>query len=118
MNVAPQSTLLPQPEAKRTAPTASAIQAFGFFRKGLSVEQVAEKLQRALSTTHGYLIQYIQREKITDPSPWIDADTASQIRHAAEQVGTERLKPIFEQLGQQISYDLIRIVVTCVNNRI
>ena len=117
MDVAQPSTARRQPRPERTGPTASAVQAFGLFRQGMSIEQAAQKMDRALSTTCQYLIQYINQDKITDPSPWVDADTAARILDVAAQVGTERLKPIYDGLQQQVSYEQIRIVVSCLKHR-
>jgi ATP-dependent DNA helicase RecQ len=105
------------PAASRSAesrgPTMSAIGAFKLFRQGLNVQQVAQQMDRATSTVYGYLAEYIGHEKITDPSPWVDAATVERVTQAARQVGTERLKPIFELLDGQVSYEQIRIVVLC-----
>ncbi|HEX6986091.1 MAG TPA: RQC domain-containing protein, partial [Planctomycetaceae bacterium] len=42
------------PAARPRGPSAGAAAAFPLFREGLSVEQVAERLGRAVSTVHGY----------------------------------------------------------------
>lgn len=97
-------------------PGAAAQTAFPLFRQGLSVEQVVQRLARAPSTVRGYLCLFIQQERITDPSPWVDPATAQRVVDAAGQVGTERLKPVFDLLGGQVSYDQIRIVVWCLKN--
>ncbi len=112
------ATVIVQP---RSAPAKSslnmaAMKAFSLFRKCLDVETVASEMARAKSTVYGYLTQYIQHEKITDPAPWVDAATADRIVQAVEQVGSERLKPIFELLDGDVSYDQIRIVVSCQMN--
>ncbi|MHB8970768.1 MAG: DNA helicase RecQ [Pirellulaceae bacterium] len=105
-----------QAPSKAAGPNLSAISAFPLFRQGLSVQQVADQLRRAPSTVQGYLTDYLKYEEICDPSPWVDAATAQRITHAARQVGTERLKPIHELLGGQVGYELIRIVVVCLQN--
>ncbi len=64
----------------------------------------------------GYLGLFIQQERVTDPSPWVDPATAQRVAEAASQVGTERLRPIFDLLGGQVSYEQIRIVVLCLKN--
>jgi len=97
-------------------PSMSAVRSFPFFQKGQSVAEVAEHLERAISTVTGYLVDYLRHERITDPSVWVDAETVRQIEAAAEEVGMERLKPIFEQLGGEIGYDRIRIVMVCLRN--
>jgi len=105
----------PPPSRVKSGPSMSAVSAFRFFRQGLSVQQVAQQMSRAPTTVYGYLAEFIRHEKITDPSPWVDATTARRVAQAAQQVGTERLKPIFERLDGQISYEQIRIVVLCLN---
>jgi ATP-dependent DNA helicase RecQ len=97
-------------------PTIAEVSAFKFFRQGLSVTEVAQQMGRALSTTYGYLSRYIEHEGITDASPWVAAAAAQRIAEAAEQLGTERLKPIFEQLEGQTGYEKIRIVIQCLRN--
>ena len=102
-----------RPRRVKSGPSAAATRAFPFFRQGHSIQQVAEQMKRATSTVFGYLAEFIRHEKITDPSPWVDAATVQRVAEAARRVGTERLKPIFETLGGQISYEQIRIVVLC-----
>lgn len=101
---------------ERSALSASAVAAFPHFKAGLSIAETAEQMARAESTVQGYLNQFIQHEQITDPSPWVDDDTTRQIHAAIDQVGGDRLKPIFEHLGGEISYDQIRIVASCLAN--
>ena len=72
---------------------------------------------RARSTVHSYLGEYLRYDQVMDPGPWLDPATARRIEAAIEQVGYGRLKPIFDQLGGDVSYDEIRIVATCVANR-
>ncbi|MEM6331493.1 MAG: helix-turn-helix domain-containing protein, partial [Planctomycetota bacterium] len=81
------------------------------------LEETAAAMQRAPSTVVGYLNQFLRHEQATDPAPWVDAQTAGRVEAAIEEVGLRGLKPIYEQLGGQVSYDSIRIVATCVGNR-
>ena len=104
------------PTKPRPSTNASSISSFEFFRQGASVDEVAQKMNRAKSTVAGYLNDFLLHEKIVDPTPWVESSLADQIKAAIEQVGTERLRPIHEQLGGEIGYDDIRIVVTCSNN--
>jgi ATP-dependent DNA helicase RecQ len=91
--------------------------AFNLFKKGLSVKEVAQSIGRAISTTYGYLEEYIKYEGITDPSQWISSNINTRILEAIEAVGMDRLKPIFEFFNGEISYDLIRISVACFRNQ-
>src|SRR5262249_45188602 len=54
------------PRAAAPTISASAVQSFPLFEEGLSVEQVAERLGRAVSTTYGYLDAYIRQRRIID----------------------------------------------------
>jgi len=89
--------------------------AFELFSQGCSVNEVADKLDRATSTVFGYLEEYIRQEKLTSPAPWVDEKTFLLILEAADKVGMDRLKPIFDSLNGAISYDLIRISRACVS---
>ena len=100
-----------------TALSASAVQSFPLFDEGLNVEEVAQRLGRAISTTFGYLDAYIQHRKASDASRWVPQNEIEQIEAAAEQVGTNRLKSIFEALDGRIVYERIRIAVACLVNR-
>ena len=90
--------------------------AYELFRKGLSIPEVCEKLDRAPATIGQYLQGYLESEGITDPAPWVAPNLFARIRDAAHQVGVERLKPIFDHLSQEVSYDEIRIAVACLRN--
>ncbi|HYT94705.1 MAG TPA: helix-turn-helix domain-containing protein, partial [Gemmataceae bacterium] len=58
-----------------------------------------------------YLTLFIRHERPASIGPWIKDDLYQRIAAAARQVGTERLKPIFLALGEQVPYDDIRLVV-------
>jgi len=109
MDVKPTSV-----SAKPKNLTAGAVEAFPFFKQGLSVQDVASKTGKAVSTVGGYLSQYISHHNVTDPSPWVDAATAKAINIAIDKVGINALKPIFVELNEQVPYDQIRIVLSCV----
>lgn len=99
-----------------TTPMVSAAkqQAFALFAEGQSIERVAKTIGRATSTTSNYLGAYIQLHEITDPTTWVSEKDASMIRKATEEVGgLERLAPIKELLGDDFTYEQIRVVVNC-----
>lgn len=106
----------PAPPRAPASPGMAPLRAFPFFRQGLSIAEVAEQLDRAPSTVRGYLAVFIRSEKRTDPSPWVDPAIAQRVVAAARHVGTERLRPIYDLLGGQVSFEEIRIVVQCLQN--
>lgn len=117
MDVPPVAPAAAAPERAGSGLGSSAIRAFSLFREGLSVREVAERMDRAPSTVYGYLAEYIQHERISDSSAWVDPAVAERVERAAEQFGAERLKPIFERLEGKVGYEEIRVVVLCLRNR-
>ena len=116
-----ETDLGPTPSAN-VAPNQSEVrrakaEAFEFFEQGRSIADVAQRLDRATSTVEDYLAEYLHTAGVTDPSSWVDVATAERVRTAAHRVGMERLKPIFEDLGGEIDYSSIKIVVACEQNR-
>ncbi len=70
------------------------------------------KTGRARSTVVEYLTLFIELEQPASIDAWVDADLIETIRQAAIEVGgDDRLKPIYEKLGQQVPYDTIRLVL-------
>jgi ATP-dependent DNA helicase RecQ len=110
-------------EARATPPpregglNASAVAAFEYFRAGATIDEVMQRMGRARSTVAGYLQNYLRQQRVDDPSPWVARETARRIEEALEVVGPGPLKPVFEHLGGETSYDDIRIVATCLANR-
>jgi ATP-dependent DNA helicase RecQ len=102
---------------KRSRPSKAKQLAFDLFEKGLSIEEVAKSVNRAQSTTTQYLVEYIKREKLKSPQPWVDEQTLARIAAAEKQVGGERTKPVFDLLNGEVDYNLIRISLACLRNR-
>jgi ATP-dependent DNA helicase RecQ len=107
------------PAAKSEAPARPAVRpnplkdlAFEQFRQGAPVEDVMHQTNRGRSSVNDYLCEFIRTERPASITTWVPADTYERIAAAARQVGTDRLKPIFLALGEQVSYDDIRLVVT------
>ena len=120
MDVTPSlKTIASMPRGSRKKVTLSQTKrdAFELFKKGYSVLKAAESIDRAPSTTMQYLVEYIQKEEIDDPSPWVDPETYRNIVEAARQADDGRLKPIFERLNGDVSYELIRVSMACLRNR-
>jgi ATP-dependent DNA helicase RecQ len=105
----------PRPDA--SGPNGSAAMAFVHFRRGASIEEVMQLMGRARSTVCGYLLQYLQFERLMDPAPWLDQAIFTKVEAAIEIVGAAGLKPIFEHLKREVSYEEIRIAAACLANR-
>src|SRR5262245_37660109 len=91
--------------------------AFPYFREGKSIDEVAQLVERNESTVREYLCAYIHEERPKEIGFWVDPQTEARVTVAARQHGTQRLKPVFLALGQEVPYDVIRIVLTYLNTR-
>jgi ATP-dependent DNA helicase RecQ len=98
-----------KPAAAR--PNAQRALAFEQFREGAAVEDVMHQTGRARTTVVDYLCEYIREERPRTLRAWVPEAVYDRVAQAARQAGTDRLKPIFLQLGEQVSYDEIRLVL-------
>ena len=112
-----QAAARPKPATKSKSANAQAKQAFELFAEGKTESQIADEMGRAISTVNGYLTSYIEQENVTDATPWVDKLIVGRIESAIDEVGCDRLKPIYEQLGEDVPYEQIRIVVACRRQR-
>ena len=107
----------PTGEPKKHSKLSKARQlAFDMFERKLSIEEVAKFVERAESTTTQYLVEYIKREKVNNPYPWVDEQTFGLIVDAAKEVGDDRMKSIFDFLNGKVNYTQIRIGLACLRN--
>jgi ATP-dependent DNA helicase RecQ len=91
--------------------------AYQLFRIGTSVADVIEHTQMPSSTVVGYLADYIAAERLATIEQWVPKEVIDRIAAAAKIHGTARLKPIFEELKEEVSYDHIRVVVAWLQSR-
>jgi ATP-dependent DNA helicase RecQ len=101
------------PEPRKPLPRPNPVRelAFDLFRKGTVVEDVMHQTGRGRSTVLDYLAEYIREERPASIAIWVIEELYQRVAEAARRVGTERLKPIFFELGEKVSYDDIRLVV-------
>jgi ATP-dependent DNA helicase RecQ len=104
------------PESKPVSLAADA--AIQYFEQGMSVTEVASKIGRAVSTTHGYLQNYILERAIIDPRPWIETDDIEAVEKALQQdPESKALRPVYEALQEKVSYNDLRVIASCLHNR-
>lgn len=98
-------------------PSAASLKAFGHFEKGLSIEAVAARLERAPSTVEGYLVDYVRSRKIHDATPWVNPETIEKVERAIEDIQPSRLKDLFLHFEETLDYFSLRIVSECYRNK-
>jgi ATP-dependent DNA helicase RecQ len=112
-----ENPLVDETRAARAKPptNAAAEGAFPFYRQGKSIAEVAQLMERTESTARDYLCCYIHQQRPDSIDAWIDRATQERIVAAAKEHGSQKLKPVFLALNQEVSYDSIRIVLTFLN---
>ena len=99
-SVAPKSELAP-----------GRVRAMAMFERGESVDAVATAVGRARATTVEYLEAFIATRSPERISAWVDDGIYRLIAAAADEIGGERMRPIFDRLGGQISFEAIKLVL-------
>jgi ATP-dependent DNA helicase RecQ len=89
--------------------------AFRLFREGAAIADVAHQLGVTTGTISEHLSDFIQMEKPESIFAWVPEDVCERVAAAAEIHGTGRLKPVFLELNEQISYEHIRVVFAFLN---
>jgi ATP-dependent DNA helicase RecQ len=110
-DLAPPSSprLEPPPPERRAAGAKEA--AFTLFAQGHGIEHVAQAIGRARTTTVEYLSQYIAEQRLARIDTWVDEPTYRRVAAAAATSEDGRLKPLFDRLAGEVSYEMIRLIV-------
>jgi uncharacterized protein YpbB len=87
------------------------------FAEELPIAEIAQRIGRAVSTTEGYLLEYIQHQGITDPGAWVPPALAVRIEAALAIVTDRRIRPVFDALDGEATFQQIRLVQACLQNR-
>lgn len=85
---------------------------YPLLRDGRPLEEIAKKAEVTVGTVVSHLLDLMQEEPIASIDCWMPLEMQRRILQAASRVGREKLKPIFEDLGQSISYEQIRLMLS------
>ena len=80
------------------------------YERGLSLEEIAQQRNLQISTISNHLAELINEGKSINLDRIITPEKQEIIRGAIELLGIEKLKPIWEHLEGNYSYDEIRLV--------
>lgn len=83
---------------------------FARFAEGHSIEDVMHQSRLSRGTVCDHLCDYIRMEKPASIFHWVPEAVCERVAAAAEEHGTSKLKPVFQALNDEVSYDSIRIV--------
>ncbi|MDF2858814.1 MAG: ATP-dependent helicase [Neobacillus sp.] len=98
----------PKKPAPKRAIGDSHLETLEFHKQNLSINEIAEKRELAISTVENHLLQCAQQGMDVDFSRLIPSEYILLLEKAVEEVGRDRLKPIKELLPEEISYFMIK----------
>ena len=82
------------------------------FRDGTGVEDVMHQTGLSRATVYDYLAEWVRLDRPADVRTWVPQEMYRSVEAAAKTVGAEKLKPIFDHLNGEVSYDHIRVALT------
>ncbi len=89
---------------------AARAEAAALFRAGTGIDDCVSQLGRAMSTVVGYLVEWIAQERPASIAPWVAPALQARVEQAMRDSEDGRLKPVFEALGGDVPYEVLRIV--------
>ncbi|MGP8329949.1 MAG: DNA helicase RecQ [Methanosarcinaceae archaeon] len=82
---------------------------YHLLQKGLPAPEIAKQRQLAVSTIYGHLEKLIQQGEGIDLADYVPVERQKQILAVFERLQTRALTPVKEELGDEFSYDEIRL---------
>jgi ATP-dependent DNA helicase RecQ len=79
--------------------------------KGHTFEQIGQLRGRKVSSVVALVADLVERGATAFQEGWVEASKRELIREAAERKGLDLLKPIKETLGEEVSYEEVRLIV-------
>ncbi|HLU38767.1 MAG TPA: DNA helicase RecQ [Planctomycetota bacterium] len=80
------------------------------FANGATIEEAAAALGRAPATVAQYLCDWVARTRPASIDHWVAPALQAKVVAALPAARDGRLKPVFEALGGEVPYDVIRVV--------
>ena len=88
---------------------------FALYKDDLSLDEIAERRGLSGRTIAQHLAQLVEAREINDVSEWVDEMTLARVTRLLEGEPLGALKPLKQELGDQISYEQLQIVRAYVN---
>jgi ATP-dependent DNA helicase RecQ len=79
-------------------------------QQGLSIEEIAQKRNLRLTTIVRHLCDLVEKDAAVDLNKLVERDRQVKIFQALQTVGSHSLNSIREYLGEDYTYDEIRLV--------
>ncbi|WP_144553072.1 DNA helicase RecQ [Bacillus sp. X1(2014)] len=107
----------PKKPAKKTGVTDSHLETLKLHQENLSIEEIAEQRDLAISTVENHLLQSAQHGLEVDFTKCIPNQYMPLLEKALAEAGRERLKPIKDLLPEEVSYFMIKAYVYFISKK-
>ncbi len=87
------------------------LETFDLFNKGFSVKKIAEERDLKENTVVGHLCFLIEKKLPIDINKLVKPDRQRKIEQVIKKMGIEKLTPIKDELGDNYSWDEIKLVM-------
>jgi ATP-dependent DNA helicase RecQ len=91
-------------------PSHSQMTTLQLYQQGLSVEEMAQTRGLAVNTIYTHLSELIELQQPIDIKEFVPPVKQNMIIKAIQQLGANALKPLKESLGEDFSYEEIKLV--------
>jgi ATP-dependent DNA helicase RecQ len=92
------------------APPSSRQQTLELYQRGLSLEEIAQERAYSISTVIGHLCRAIEEGAEVDITSLVNGERQMTIFKALKEIGDDMLRPVKDALGDEYSFDEIRLV--------
>ena len=89
------------------------LETLDLYQKGLSLAAIAKKRDVGVGTITDHICYLVEKKvmKSEEIDKIVGEQLKSQIRKSIKKVGIDKLKPIYEDLNEAVSYDMIKLVL-------
>jgi ATP-dependent DNA helicase RecQ len=87
------------------------LETFDLYNKGMNIKEMAEARGVKEQTIINHLCYLVEKGLPVDINKYVTAAKQRKILKAVSEVGADKLKPIKEQLGDEVKYDEIKLTL-------
>ncbi|WP_456274487.1 DNA helicase RecQ [Bacillus sp. AK031] len=89
----------------------SYLSTYQLYSQGLALDEISKERNLSLTTVQNHLLQCVEEEKDVNINEFVSEEERELIHGAIEKTGGEKLKPIKEELPDEIGYFQIKLVL-------
>ena len=87
------------------------LETFELYNKGMSISEMAEVRGIKEETIINHLCYLVEKGLSVDINKFVSKNNQNRIKKAMKKLGSEKLKPIFEELNEEIDYKDIKLTL-------